>query len=233
MTAWHLFYAHHFEGNPSETIARLLKDKNSYILFDNKQHFHFKDCVFEREELDMVILELDVPEGHQLPPPLPLGSISVYLPKVTIIGYDGHGGKQIDVNCPTFHVSKEECCLARQYLHRVGFREDWYNGQRYCGEWYEDLTQPHFLPLKTHFAHGASGSPVVVPYKGKPLVIAMLIKGYPEFYWDLDDNDKRLIDERFIMKVAVKVSMFDMNESMDDSAEDMDWSETEDYMDTS
>ncbi|XP_046578347.1 uncharacterized protein LOC124286061 isoform X2 [Haliotis rubra] len=226
MTAWHLFTTnqYQFHGNLSaqETIVTQLKDKNTYVQLD-KQQFHFKDFVFESEELDVIILELDVPEGHRLPPSLPLmspshpfGCISAYSHKVTIIGYDGDGTKLVDISCLTIQVSKEECCLARQDLQKMGFHDDWYNGKPHNGKWYNDLAHPHLLPLKTHFAHGASGSPVVVPYEGKPLVIAMFIKGYPEFYWDLEDKYKRCIDEKFIIKAAVKLSMFDMDFIADD-----------------
>ncbi|XP_046578339.1 uncharacterized protein LOC124286061 isoform X1 [Haliotis rubra] len=210
MTARHLFTRYQIHGNLS---AMLLK---SFVQFD-KQKFYLKGIELENEEHDVIVFELDVPKGHQLPPPLPLMSRDQHVTnKVTILGFDGYGKKVVDNNCPTIQVSEKECRMARQDLQKMGFRANWYNGNRYSGDWYNDLAHPHLLPLKTHLAHGASGSPVVVQYEGKPLVIAMFIKGYPEFYWDLDDTYKRRIDEKFIIKAAVKLSTIDMDFIADD-----------------
>ncbi|XP_071118559.1 uncharacterized protein [Haliotis cracherodii] len=246
MTALHLFTAYQFQGNLSlhETIAKLLKYENSYLQLDLEVQFHFKGFVYESLKFDVIILELDVPKGCQLPPPLPLMSQSDLLDSVdshnvTIMGFDGNAQKRVDRHCLTVQVAIEECRLARQHLQQIGFRGNWYNGKRYDGEWYSDLAEYYLLPVRTHFRHGASGAPVVVEYKGKPLVIAMLTKGYPEFYWDIHDEHKLCIDPKFIIQaavwlMAVSPSIKEQNPhcskemyGMDDFTEDsMEWSET-------
>ena len=135
---------------------------------------------FQDQELDVAILELKENEstGIQFPDAFINFSHASPNKKFTFIGHpDGNVKKQNEVDGP-YYLDNEMYAKAVDW----SMRENGSNG-------FEGANMPERLLFHCSFQQGGSGSPGLAVEGGKKaVVVTMLLRGYPEWYYAPDCN---------------------------------------------
>ncbi|XP_056001301.1 uncharacterized protein LOC125655555 isoform X2 [Ostrea edulis] len=189
-------------------IMQQCKIKFGYIDENEGQVFTFSyDAPFVSVKYDIAILELELDAlDRPLPPSLPLASIN--LPeKLHVLGHPGGGILQFDPACD---IIRDENALNKIKREAVDlFTELGEKASRVKEEYSEcKLSKDHILfHCSTSTAHGASGSPLIQIIGENPIVIGILLKGYPKIYYNKYRDNKSVNQQHPGLLIESGISM--------------------------
>ncbi|XP_045212326.2 uncharacterized protein LOC123563543 [Mercenaria mercenaria] len=175
--------------NNSEVFVVFDYLKEGEIPMSNK--FHFKaDIHFENAETDTVILEiLENGHGTPIPPPLTYFRAPDFTKEFFFIGHSE--GKPLGINKVNkiVDMNSKESRIDRKNVRQWSLTHTkcvvYPKGREYEHEPFQTLTNKHRFLFHCKFTKGASGSPGVVCLNdGRKVVVTMLLRGYPEWYYD-------------------------------------------------
>lgn len=149
----------------------------------NRDRWTFKPLVrFSDSEVDTAVLELeDSPLGTPMPPQFTEFSIPVLSDKFTFIGHTGSDPQQLDIVDKCLDTNSEE---TRRDIITVKQQSLLLAGRDYEFPPHRLDRSDRFL-FHCTFSKGASGSPgVVVLADGRVVVVTMLLRGFPDWYYD-------------------------------------------------
>ncbi|XP_067661765.1 uncharacterized protein [Haliotis asinina] len=164
--------------------------------FDNLTRFKFVSMPYTNPDLDVAILELESHDKKTLPPPLASFSDISEHGKVEFVGHDGSPAKRRNPSRLAAHPTDTE----------VDNAVEWVRGKHYPGTGFQGLSDPNKLRFHGPLHQCTSGSPGVV-VDGKELyVVAVQTKSYPNFYWNLEYDERESIPEGYLLDEAVSTS---------------------------
>lgn len=133
---------------------------------------------FEDDELDVAVLELEEP--HNFPEKFSVFSGPAANDKVFLIGHPHGERMMLNTMDASYDMTMEKYGVLKEA------------SIKHCSKEY-DLPHPNTLTnldrylLNCKFTKGASGAPgVVVQEDGTVIVVTMLLRGYPDWYYDPD-----------------------------------------------
>ncbi|CAC5401539.1 unnamed protein product [Mytilus coruscus] len=192
-----------------------IKNSNFFIEFEylkpnqkqNSEHiFYFKDMVYENEELDTAILELEADSNRSFPPPINiLESIDDDRP-IYLIGHPNGQPLMDDPKIEIYQYCKNDVDRANKKAGTItkDYR-DHYEG-------IDDQQKCLFHCASQHGASGALGV-MVTPHFDEPVGVLMLLRGFPNFYYSkhlsFSDEDKKdvLIVEQGVLLKSIENDM--------------------------
>ena len=154
------------------------------------------NVVFENESLDIAVVELQTSGGQSLPGPLTLSQNSLLVEQFTFIGHPGGEYKQLNPIDGFVTFPADQKRYAVQLSQRIRGTDG------YIGIDNEDR-----ILFNCSFKEGASGSPGIVVVGGIPVVITVLLQGYPDWFYDstVDRSDKDQLEKTNILEQGVKM----------------------------
>ena len=149
-----------------------------------KNKFYFNDIIhFEDSETDTAILELSESHfGTPMPPAFKYFSGHDFTNKFYFIGHSE--GKPLSINKvdKIVDMNSKESKFDRANVRQISLN---HTGRPYEINSVESLTNKHRFLFHCKFTKGASGSPGIVCLSdGRKVVVTMLLRGYPEWYYD-------------------------------------------------
>ncbi len=150
---------------------------------DSEGHrFMLKELVYRSTDLDCAIVKLCNPHNANLPPPITKFN-NVGQGVLHLIGHDGGNTKKLDPACIIQNPTSDQVAEAERILNGMGHGRNLYAG----------IISNDRVHFQCSFKHGSSGSPGVVRCGDQLYVVTMISKGYPDFYYRLNDQQQREI----------------------------------------
>ncbi|KAK3106853.1 hypothetical protein FSP39_001276, partial [Pinctada imbricata] len=173
------------------------------------------DCniSFGSKRDDVLILELaEDRRNQQFPRSFKLQTYKLKsTDHIHIIGYPGGKVLQADLHCPllmrtdleTIHKEKRKYWteIHKPKRYRLG-EDDIESGYKQVKE----RNDRDFFHASKSTTHGASGAPGFIVHKNVPVVLVMLVEGYPKFFHNLEDDDQKLTDPKFLVEAGIPMS---------------------------
>ena len=141
------------------------------------------NVVFRNESLDIAIVELQTLGSQALPEPLTLCKNTLLEDQFTFVGHPGGEVKQLNPIDGFVEIPDEQKKDAVKVSHILTGR----NG-------YDGIDNPGRILFNCSFQKGGSGSPGLVVVANIPVVITVLLRGYPDWFYD-SKVDKRIKDK--------------------------------------
>ena len=139
--------------------------------------------VFSNESLDIAIVQLKKPPGSQtLPEPLTLCKETLPEDQFTFVGHPGGEVKQLNPINGFVEITNEQKKEAVIFSHKATGTDG-----------YDGIDNPRRILFHCSFQKGGSGSPGLVVVDDIPVVITVLLHGYPDWFYD-SKVDKRIKD---------------------------------------
>lgn len=211
-----LLYYFLSELNPSIDHSAVYVTFSAKLLATNRIIYLLTNYLIFDAELDVAVLEIANPD-HRLPRGLHLcqdESTYLHLKEVSLVGY-GHptkNGKHLDPSCKILSPTHGQILRAQQWLEvnsselKSLFIQ---NGrpQEIVENAYRGLDNSDRLILHCYMQQGASGSPAFSNSSALPVqVVGILTHGLPEFYYILDDANRKWIHDELRFEVGTKMT---------------------------
>ncbi|XP_063448338.1 uncharacterized protein LOC134727873 [Mytilus trossulus] len=213
MTARHVVIDNIKVGNEIKYLR--LKNKDFFIEFEYLKHrqkqnddyiFYFKDMVYQNEEQDTAILELESDSNRPFPPSINIfETIDVDRP-IYLIGHPNGDPLTDDPKIELYEYCKETVDKSIQWACRISQDyESHYDG-------IDDKRKCLFHCSSQHGASGALGV-MVTPHFDEPVGVLMLSRGFPGFYYSkklsFTDEEKKifLVVEQGILLKSIENDM--------------------------
>ncbi|XP_076091954.1 uncharacterized protein LOC143063614 [Mytilus galloprovincialis] len=192
-----------------------LKNKNFFIEFEYLKHhqkqndeqiFYFKDMVYQNEEQDTAILELEADSNRPFPPPINIfESVDVDRP-IYLIGHPNGDPLTDDPKIELYQYCKEEVDRSIQWACRIS--------QDYRSH-YDGIDDKRKCLFHCSSQHGASGAlgVMVIPHFDEPVGVLMLLRGFPGFYYSKklsftdDEKTNFLVVEQGVLLKSIENDM--------------------------
>ena len=142
------------------------------------------NVMFENEKLDVAIVELQESEGQTLPVPLTVSpnTLTGTRPRFTFVGHPGGEFKQLNPVDGFVEVDNYQKETASTWSNIVAKTDG-----------YEGIDNPGRILFHCSFQKGGSGSPGIAVVGNTPVVVTVLLHGYPDWFYD-PNFDKRIKD---------------------------------------
>ncbi|XP_046381786.2 uncharacterized protein LOC124152776 [Haliotis rufescens] len=169
--------------------------------FDNLTRFKFVSMPYTNPDLDVAILELEAHDMKTLPPPLASFTDVSQHGRVEFAGHDDNASKRRDPSCLSSPPTDTEVEAVRE----------WARSKRYPATGFQGLTDPNKLRFQGPLHQSTSGSPGVVVVGKELYVVAVLTKYFPNFYWNLEHEERESIPAGYLLDEAVSTTAVYLN----------------------
>ena len=140
------------------------------------------NVVFRNEGLDIAIVELRTLRGQTLPGPLTLHKNTLLVDQFTFVGHPGGEIKQLNPIDGFVGLTDDQKKKAVEFSHRFAGTDG-----------FDGIDNPGRILFHCSFQKGGSGAPGLVVVGSIPVVITVLLHGYPDWFYD-PKVDKRIKD---------------------------------------
>ena len=142
------------------------------------------NVVFRNESLDIAIVKLRTLGSQALPEPLTLckNTLLHVEDQFTFVGHPGGEIKQLNSIDGFVQLTNEQKKKAVKFSHQVTGTDG-----------FDGIDNPERILFHCSFQKGGSGSPGLVVVGNIPVVITVLLHGYPDWFYD-SKVDKRIKD---------------------------------------
>ena len=196
--------------------CRVLKNESVYVDFeytlhgrqgnDSTKFYLTSNVAFADDEHDVAVVELQKNDNLNIPFPPEFTSFSIALPnrQFTFIGHPNGEPKMFNPVDGPVELTKETYQVATDWSLSLG-QPTGFNG----------IDSSSRILFQCSFETGGSGSPgITVRYGQEAVVVTMLLRGYPGWYYDanIDQSLKANISKN--QRIEQGVNMFSLYQKM-------------------